>query len=108
MRTMYYSLLLKEGTVIDTDKTIREGAMIDIMKQPRFVYARNMHPYMEIIYMFSGSATHFVNKTEVKLEKIYCLSNKEHRIPRVLPDTMISELKFCASRIFTLSAQYVE
>lgn len=62
-------LLKKSRTVIDTDKTIREGAMIDIMKQPRFVdMPEHVHPYMEIIYMFSGSATHFVNKTEVKLE----------------------------------------
>ena len=62
-------LLKKSGTVIDTDKTIREGAMIDIMKQPRFVeIPEHVHQYMEIIYMFSGSATHFVNKTEVKLE----------------------------------------
>ncbi len=62
-------VIKKGSSVIDTDKMIREGAMIDIMKQPRFVdIPEHTHKYMEIIYMFSGSATHIIDKTEVKLE----------------------------------------
>ena len=62
-------VIQKGSSMIDTDKMIREGAMIDIMKQPRFVdIPEHTHKYMEIIYMFSGSATHIIDKTEVKLE----------------------------------------
>lgn len=62
-------VIKKGSSVIDTDKMIREGAMIDIMKQPRFVdIPEHTHKYMEIIYMFSGSATHIIDKTEVKVE----------------------------------------
>lgn len=62
-------VIQKGSSMIDTDKMIREGAMIDIIKQPRFVdIPEHTHKYMEIIYMFSGSATHIIDKTEVKLE----------------------------------------
>lgn len=58
------------GILVDSDKMIREGSMIDIIKQPRFVtIPEHEHNYMEMVYMFSGSTTHILNKTiEVKLE----------------------------------------
>lgn len=62
-------LLKKSKSVIDSEKMIRQDSMIDIMKQPRFVdIPEHVHTYMEMIYMFSGSSTHMINKTEVKLE----------------------------------------
>ena len=95
-------VIKKGSSVIDTDKMIREGAMIDIMKQPRFVdIPEHTHKYMEIIYMFSGSATHIIDKTEVKLEADDVLFIKQGtRIQQAPRGITILELKYLFFRSF--------
>ena len=94
-------VIKKGSSVIDTDKMIREGAMIDIMKQPRFVdIPEHTHKYMEIIYMFSGSATHIIDKKLRWKQTMFCLSNREHRIQQAPRDITILELRYLFFRSF--------
>ena len=94
-------VIKKGSSVIDTDKMIREGAMIDIMKQPRFVdIPEHTHKYMEIIYMFSGSATHIIDKKLSWKQMMFCLSNREHRIQQAPRGITILELKYLFFRSF--------
>ena len=91
-------VIKKGSSVIDTDKMIREGAMIDIMKQPRFVdIPEHTHKYMEIIYR-----RHILSIRQ-KLswkQMMFCLSNREHRIQQAPRGITILELKYLFFRSF--------
>ncbi|MDD3360514.1 MAG: AraC family transcriptional regulator [Hespellia sp.] len=56
--------------VIDSQKMLEAGRLIDIRPHTRFVhFPKHRHNYIEIIYMCSGSTLHLINdKTSILLE----------------------------------------
>lgn len=56
--------------VIDSQKMLESGRLIDIRPHTRFVhFPKHRHNYIEIIYMCSGSTLHLINdKTSIRLE----------------------------------------
>nr|WP_207718932.1 AraC family transcriptional regulator [Oribacterium sp. oral taxon 102] len=62
----FYNLDL--STVIDAKKLLREGRLIDLRPHTRFIdFPKHSHNYVELVYMFRGQTTHFINGTEVIL-----------------------------------------
>lgn len=55
----------KKNFVIDSQKLLEKGRLIEIRPHTRFVhFPRHRHNYVEMIYMCSGSTTHIINDTE--------------------------------------------
>lgn len=53
------------GFVVDKDKMLARGTLIDIRPHTRFVrFPEHTHNYIEIIYMCSGMTTHIINGRE--------------------------------------------
>ncbi|MBO5302911.1 MAG: helix-turn-helix domain-containing protein [Lachnospiraceae bacterium] len=71
--------------VIDRNKMLEKGKLIDIRTHTRFVhFPQHSHNYIEIIYMCSGSTTHIINQeTKVVLEQgdlLFLNQNATHEI----------------------------
>ena len=48
--------------VIDSDKMLEKGKLMDIRTHTRFVhFPKHKHNYIEIIYMCSGKTEHIIN-----------------------------------------------
>lgn len=58
----------KKELVIDCNKLIQKGKLIQVRPHTRFVhFPKHRHNYVEIIYMCQGSTTHIVNGNKVIL-----------------------------------------
>ncbi len=73
------------GFVVDRNKMLERGKLIDIRTHTRFVhFPQHSHNYIEIIYMCSGSTAHIINnETKVLLEKgdlLFLNQNATHEI----------------------------
>lgn len=54
------------GNVIDSDRLLEKGRLIDIRVNTRFVhFPRHTHNYMEMTYMVQGTTTHMINESEM-------------------------------------------
>ena len=55
----------KTAFVIDSQKLLEKGRLIEIRPHTRFAYfPRHRHDYVEMVYMCSGSTTHIINGKE--------------------------------------------
>ena len=55
----------KAAFVIDSQKLLEKGRLIEIRPHTRFAYfPRHRHDYVEMVYMCSGSTTHIINGRE--------------------------------------------
>lgn len=61
----------KAAFVIDSQKLLEKGRLIEIRPHTRFAYfPRHRHDYVEMVYMCSGSTTHIINGRErIELRK---------------------------------------
>lgn len=77
----------KPGFVIDSEKMLEKGKLIDIRPHTRFIhFPVHRHNYVEIIYMCSGSTTHIINgHTTVKLETGELLFLNQNATQEILP-----------------------
>ena len=59
-----------DSSVVDKDRIIEEGSMMGLYCQPRYIaIPDHSHNYVELVYMYSGSAVQIINKTErIKLD----------------------------------------
>ncbi len=77
----------KPGFIIDSEKMLEKGKLIDIRPHTRFIhFPAHRHNYVEIIYMCSGSTTHIINgHTTVKLETGDILFLNQNTTQEILP-----------------------
>lgn len=77
----------KSEFIIDSQKMLEKGKLIDIRPHTRFVhFPKHRHNYVEIIYMCSGSTTHIINgKTTVNLETGELLFLNQNVTQEILP-----------------------
>lgn len=77
----------KPGFIIDSEKMLAKGKLIDIRPHTRFIhFPAHRHNYVEIIYMCSGSTTHIINgHTTVKLETGEILFLNQNVTQEILP-----------------------
>lgn len=55
----------QENFVIDSKKLLEKGQLIEVRPHTRFAhFPKHGHTYVEMVYMCSGSTTHFINGTE--------------------------------------------
>lgn len=60
----------KKELVIDCDKLLQKGKLIQVRPHTRFVhFPKHRHNYVEVIYMCQGSTTHIVNGDRVVLRQ---------------------------------------
>lgn len=73
--------------VVDKDKMLARGKLIDIRPHTRFVqFPEHTHNYVEIIYMCSGMTTHIINgSTRVVLQQGELLFLNSHARQEILP-----------------------
>lgn len=73
--------------IIDSEKMLEKGKLIDIRTHTRFVYfPKHKHNYVEIIYMCAGQTTHRINGQEqVILEKGELLFLNQNCTHEILP-----------------------
>lgn len=83
-RSLYTS---GKGFVVDKDKMLAGGKLIDIRTHTRFVrFPEHTHNYVEIIYMCSGTTTHIINGGErVVLQRGELLFLNSHAKQEILP-----------------------
>ena len=66
-KTLYMS---PETDIVEADKLLEEGKMIQIRTHTRFVhFPRHTHNYIEVVYMCSGTTSHVVNGENVTLQQ---------------------------------------
>lgn len=54
------------GTMIDYDRLLEKGSLIDIRPNTRFVhFPRHTHNYVEMTYMVQGTTSHLINDSEL-------------------------------------------
>lgn len=73
--------------VIDSEKMLAKGKLIDIRPHTRFIhFPVHRHNYVEIIYMCNGSTTHIIDgHTTVKLETGELLFLNQNATQEILP-----------------------
>lgn len=73
--------------IIDSDKMLEKGKIIDIRPHTRFVhFPKHRHNYVEITYMCSGTTTHIINgDTEVVLKTGDLLFLNQNVTQEILP-----------------------
>jgi AraC-like DNA-binding protein len=73
--------------VVDKDKMLARGTLIDIRSHTRFVhFPEHTHNYIEIIYMCSGQTTHRINrKNQVVLRQGELLFLNQNARQEILP-----------------------
>lgn len=83
-RSLYTS---GKNFVVDKDKMLARGKLIDIRPHTRFVrFPEHTHNYVEIIYMCSGTTTHIINGGErVVLQQGELLFLNSHARQEILP-----------------------
>ncbi|MBQ6445752.1 MAG: helix-turn-helix domain-containing protein [Clostridia bacterium] len=78
----------KEGKldVINSEKLLDNGRIITVRPHTRFVhFPEHQHDYIEVIYMCSGSTTHIINGTELKLQDGELLFLGQNATQEILP-----------------------
>ena len=78
----------KEGNldVINSEKLLENGRIITVRPHTRFVhFPEHRHDYIEVIYMCSGSTTHIINGTELKLQDGELLFLGQNATQEILP-----------------------
>lgn len=77
----------KKDFVIDREKMLEKGKLINIRPHTRFVhFPMHRHNYVEIIYMCSGSTTHIINgRNTIKLETGELLFLNQNATQEILP-----------------------
>lgn len=83
-RSLYTS---GKNFVVDKDKMLARGKLIDIRPHTRFVrFPEHSHNYIEIIYMCSGTTTHIINGgNRVVLQQGELLFLNSHARQEILP-----------------------
>lgn len=83
-RSLYTS---GKNFVVDKDKMLSRGKLIDIRPHTRFVqFPEHTHNYIEIIYMCSGTTTHIINrKVRVVLQQGELLFLNSNARQEILP-----------------------
>ena len=83
-RSLYTS---GKNFVVDKDKMLARGRLIDIRPHTRFVhFPEHTHNYIEIIYMCSGTTTHIINrKVRVLLQQGELLFLNSNARQEILP-----------------------
>ena len=83
-RSLYTS---GQNFVVDKDKMLSRGKLIDIRPHTRFVqFPEHTHNYIEIIYMCSGTTTHIINrKVRVVLQQGELLFLNSNARQEILP-----------------------
>ena len=72
--------------VINSEKLLENGRIITIRPHTRFVhFPEHQHDYIEVIYMCSGSTTHIINGTELKLQDGELLFLGQNATQEILP-----------------------
>jgi AraC-like DNA-binding protein/quercetin dioxygenase-like cupin family protein len=73
--------------VIDSQKMLEKGKLIDIRPHTRFVhFPKHRHNYVEIIYMCAGSTTHILNDTtRITLQEGDLLFLNQNATQEILP-----------------------
>lgn len=71
---------------IDSAKFLREGRLIEIRPNTRFVhFPPHKHNYVEMTYMCSGETTHIVNGKEIVLREGELLIMDQESVQEILP-----------------------
>ena len=72
--------------VINSEKLLENGRVITVRPHTRFVhFPEHQHDYIEVIYMCSGSTTHIINGTELKLQDGELLFLGQNATQEILP-----------------------
>lgn len=85
-----WTLYTEKGDfIIDSKKMLRNGKLIDIRTNTRFVhFLKHRHNYVEIMYMCLGQTTHIINSTtEVTLKAGDLLFFNQRTFHEILPTT---------------------
>lgn len=76
----------KKELVIDCEKLLQKGKLIQIRPHTRFVhFPKHTHNYVEVIYMCKGTTTHIVDGNRVVLEKGDLLFLNQNAVQEILP-----------------------
>ena len=60
----------EQGSTINSRKLLSSGKLITIRPHTRFIhFPEHTHDYIEMVYMYSGEATHIVNGKRIKLKQ---------------------------------------
>ena len=58
------------GTVIDSQKLLKRGKLIEIRPHVRFIhFPKHKHNYIEMTYMYQGNTKHIINGKEITLNQ---------------------------------------
>lgn len=76
----------KRELVIDCDKLLQKGKLIQVRPHTRFVhFPKHRHNYIEVIYMCKGSTIHIVDGNRVVLEEGDLLFLNQNAVQEILP-----------------------
>lgn len=76
----------KKELVIDCEKLLQKGKLIQIRPHTRFVhFPKHTHNYVEVIYMCKGTTTHIVDGNRVVLEEGDLLFLNQNAVQEILP-----------------------
>lgn len=77
----------KEEFVIDSQKLLERGQLIELRPHTRFVhFPKHRHNYVEMVYMCSGSTTHIINGTDrIILKEGDLLFLNQHASQEIFP-----------------------
>lgn len=76
----------KKEMVIDCDKLLQKGKLIQVRPHTRFVhFPKHRHNYIEVIYMCKGSTVHIVDGNRVVLQEGDLLFLNQNAVQEILP-----------------------
>lgn len=76
----------KKELVIDSDKFLQKGKLIQVRTHTRFVhFPKHRHNYVEVIYMCKGSTTHIIDGNRVVLDEGDLLFLNQNATQEILP-----------------------
>ncbi|MDO4293712.1 MAG: AraC family transcriptional regulator [Eubacteriales bacterium] len=77
---------LNASMVVDCQKLLEHGKLIELRPHTRFLhFPRHSHNYVEVVYMCSGSTTHFINGAKVELKAGELLFLSQTAVQEILP-----------------------
>lgn len=60
-----YSTALSENFIIESQKLLKKGCLIEARPHTRFVhFPKHSHNFVELVYMMHGTTTHIINETQ--------------------------------------------
>lgn len=76
----------EKENVVDANKLLENGKLITVRPHTRFVhFPKHTHNYIELIYMYSGTTTHFVNENKIELQEGELLLLSKSAVQEILP-----------------------